>query len=492
MALALSEVRLIVQRVCTRPEVLEACRQHDIGFVVETLSKNKPKVTQGHIAALTGISQGRLSEYMNHKRTPEKAQLFLDFADGLCMPAAARQALGLGPSQPATAGRSLVPAMREPPDDTGLGYPETADEAAANATRLWQVDLADPTELTRGRVDPARWNDASLRWLVDPASQLAEPANGAHIGMPDVARFRVTVEMFQRLDDQYGGGHARQALIQYLRIDAERLLQGRYTDGVGAAMLASVAEATLLAAWMTYDAAPGSRLAQKYFIQALRLAQAGNDRLLGASILNAMSHQATYTGRFREAASLARAARTGTCGIAAATQTSHFHAMEARALARLGDAKACDHALAEAAREFERRNPEADPQWIRYFNEAELAAEFGHCMRDLGRSTDAAQYASSSIDAINGDMFMRSDFFAAMVLADAHLAAGELEQACRTTLKALTAGEQIRSARCVRYLREFHQHLAHIGNATVVTDFHAQARGSRLWRIASRPDKRED
>jgi tetratricopeptide (TPR) repeat protein len=257
-------------------------------------------------------------------------------------------------------------------------------------------------------------------------------------------------------------------------------------------MLASVAEATLLAAWMTYDAAPASRLAQKYFIQALSLAQAGNDRLLGASILDAMSHQATYTGRFREAANLARAARTGTCGIATATQTSHFHAMEARALARLGDAKACDHAIAEAARKFERRNPEADPQWIQYFNEAELAAEFGHCMRDLGRATDATQYASSSIETINGDMFMRSDFFAAMVLADAHLAAGELEQACRITLKALTAGEQIRSARCVRYLREFHQHLAHVGNATAVTDFHAQARGSRLWRIASRPDKRDD
>jgi hypothetical protein len=79
-----------------------------------------------------------------------------------------------------------------------------------------------------------------------------------------------------------------------------------------------------------------------------------------------------------------------------------------------------------------------------------------------------------------------------MVLADAHLAAGELEQACRTTLKALTAGEQIRSARCVRYLREFHQHLTHAGNATAATDFHDQVCGSRLWQIATRPDKRED
>ena len=98
MALVMSEVRAIVQRVCTRPDVLNACHKHDIGFVVEVLGKHKPKVTQGQIAALTGISQGRLSEYMRHKRTPEKASIFRDFADGLDMPVAARQALGLAPA----------------------------------------------------------------------------------------------------------------------------------------------------------------------------------------------------------------------------------------------------------------------------------------------------------------------------------------------------------------------------------------------------------
>jgi len=51
------------------------------------------------------------------------------------------------------------------------------------------------------------------------------------------------------------------------------------------------------------------------------------------------------------------------------------------------------------------------------------------------------------------------------------------------------AGELIRSGRCVNYLREFRQHLVRAGDATVVTDFHEQARSSRLWLIASRPDK---
>ncbi len=85
--------------------------------------------------------------------------------------------------------------------------------------------------------------------------------------------------------------------------------------------------------------------------------------------------------------------------------------------------------------------------------------------------------------------FVRSDFFATMVLADAHLASGDLEQGCATALTALREGELIRSARCVRYLREFRQHLARAGDTTVAADFEEQARESRLWRIASRPDK---
>jgi hypothetical protein len=41
----------------------------------------------------------------------------------------------------------------------------------------------------------------------------------------------------------------------------------------------------------------------------------------------------------------------------------------------------------------------------------------------------------------------------------------------------------------VNYLRDFRQHLVRAADATAVTDFRERARESRLWRIASRPDK---
>ncbi len=373
-----------------------------------------------------------------------------------------------------------------PAVDVGLAYPDSPAAAAENVALLWQADLNEVTALQRGRVDPAAWNDASLRWLLDPGRRAREDSlSGPGIGRSDVERFMATVDLFVQLDNRFGGGHARESLVQYLSTDGRRLLRGRYTEEVGRVLHSAIAEATLLAAWMTYDSAPTGSLAQRYFVQALALAQAGDDRLLGGSILDAMSHQATYVGRFREAANLARAARTGTAGRATPTLTAHFHAMEARALAQLGEGRECDRALADAVRAFEKRNPDDDPAWIRYFDDAELSAEFGHCFRDLGRPVAASQYANQCLGTIDGTTFLRSDFFATMVLADACLAAGEAEQACGAALQALTAGEQLRSARCVRYLRDFRERLAAAGDNAAVRDFQEQAQASRLWRIAS-------
>jgi transcriptional regulator with XRE-family HTH domain len=485
MALYAPDVREVVERVFARQDVLDACVRRDLGVVVDVLGKHG--VTQGQIAGLTGLTQGRLSEYKKRKHAPKASSTFEKFADGLAIPSAARQALGLAPDHP-SASVGAQPSAALPPD-VGLVYPDGIAEAAANVARLWRADLTD-TRLPQARLEPGAWNDASLRWLIGRVGRADNQAGGgARIGVADVDRFRATAELFRQLDDRFGGGHARQALIQYLSTDADRMLNGRYSENVGRELFSATAEATLLAAWMSYDSAPGSSLAQRYFIQALALAQAGNDKLLGATILDAMSHQATYTGKFREAANLARAAMTGTRGIATPTLNAHFHAMEARALARLGDAKGCDAALAEAVCEFERRTPENDPDWIQYFNESELSAEFGHCLRDLGRAKDAVQYANRGLPDVNETAFARSDFFVTMVLADAHLAAGELDLACNVALRGLISGELIRSARGIGYVRDFRRRLMTVGDGGGTADFQEQAMSSRLWRIASQVAK---
>jgi hypothetical protein len=58
--LGVSEVRGVVERVFARQDVLDACARRDLGAIVVILGTCG--VTQGQIAELTGIGQGRLSE----------------------------------------------------------------------------------------------------------------------------------------------------------------------------------------------------------------------------------------------------------------------------------------------------------------------------------------------------------------------------------------------------------------------------------------------
>jgi tetratricopeptide (TPR) repeat protein len=234
---------------------------------------------------------------------------------------------------------------------------------------------------------------------------------------------------------------------------------------------------------MAYDAGHHG-LAQRYFIQALGFADAGEDRLLAASILDSMSHQASFLGRYREAANMARAARLGTKSVGVPILTSHFHIMEARALARTGDAEACDRAMGAAVENFDRHTAGEGPEWIGYFDAAELAAELGHCHRDLGRPDRAIEYATQALDSASGD-YVRSDFFVAMVLADAHLDRGDVDEGCRVAGEAFAVGEGLESARCRGYVAEFRQRLVRHRTSAEVRDFAARVRGSKLWAPAA-------
>jgi transcriptional regulator with XRE-family HTH domain len=141
VALPISEVRGLVECVCARQDVFAACTRRDLGMIIRILKAHG--VTQGQIAELTGIGQGRLSEWAGGKRVPKASSTFEAFAEGLGLPSAARQALGLAPGPPGTSGpnparslqgRAVVPA-EIPPDRVRPSSP--------GATRVAVDGLAD-------------------------------------------------------------------------------------------------------------------------------------------------------------------------------------------------------------------------------------------------------------------------------------------------------------------------------------------------------------
>ncbi|MDQ0910189.1 hypothetical protein QFZ22_006174 [Streptomyces canus] len=366
--------------------------------------------------------------------------------------------------------------------ELGLEFADKPESTAKTVADLWHADLAAAETLVRTLPDSAAWNAASLRWIVAPPDgELTRIGNRA-VGAVDVDMVRSTADAFSMLDGKFGGGHARRALIEYLHTDVRPILDGKYSDDVGRQLHSAVAEALLLAGWMSYDSGLHG-IAQRYLIQALRMSQAAGDRLLGGSILSAMSHQATFLGRYQDAATLARAAYTGPGPALGPTMAAQFRAMEARALARLGDERGCDLALVEAERKLSQRTADSDPPYIAYFDEVELAAEIGHCFRDLGRSVEATKRGAGSIfgDGLNN----RSDFFATMVLAEAYINQGEIGRGFDIALSALQLGDGLKSARCVQYVREFQGRVTDgMRKAAEFRSFGEQACGFRLWKAA--------
>ncbi len=408
----------------------------------------------------------RIASWENGHSTPD------DFYGPLLCDAFAASAAELGLSHSQLKDNALLDAA----------YPASPDDAIQTVGQLWRADLNQYDPLLTAEPSEPAWNEASLRWLVAPEPGVPrQRTEGSRVSLCDVAAIKATADMFAQLDDQFGGDHARHAVIQYLSNDVTPLLRGRYTEQVGRALFSTVAEATLLAGWMSYDACHHG-LAQRYFLQALRLAQDANDRRLAGSILSAMSHQATFLGRYTQAATLARAALMGISPVATPTLRAQFHAMEARALARTGDVAGCEAALSAATKALESRNNEDEPEWISYFDDAELAAEAAHCFRDVNSARRAVVHAENAMSGSH----VRSDFFATMVLADAHLRAGDVEEACRVALDALDLGEQLKSARCISYLAEFRRNLSASGQSNAARDLAEQAGENRLWVAAGR------
>ncbi|MER6695736.1 regulator [Streptomyces fimicarius] len=305
---------------------------------------------------------------------------------------------------------------------------------------------------------------------VVPRQRQTTSGTGLRVGGGDVAALRSVGELFRTLDHAYGGGHARQALVRYLEHEAEPMLRGTYGEATGRRLFAAVADLTRLAGWTSYDIAAHG-LAQRYFVQALRLAQAAGDRGYGAYVLITMSRQAVYLGHGREAVQLARVAQQGVGSSAPPLVQALLHAVEARGHGVLGEARSCTAAVTRAEHALEAARPGDEvPHWARTFDEAQLADELSHCHRDLQQYRAAAQHAERSL-ALRAPAYARSRLFCRVVLASARLGLGELEQACQLGAEAAQQAAEMRSVRATEYVRGFERSLEPYRDAVAVRGY---------------------
>ncbi|MFE0577731.1 sporulation protein [Streptomyces sp. NPDC058874] len=296
------------------------------------------------------------------------------------------------------------------------------------------------------------------------------------VGHSDVAKLREAAEDARRWDSKYGGGDWRSSMVpECLRVDATPLLLGSYTDEVGRALFGATAELTRLAGWMAFDTGQ-QEAAQRYYIQALRLARAAADVPLGGYVLASMSLQATYRDFPDEGVDLAQAAVERNRGLATARTMSFFRLVEARAHAKAGDSTAAGAALRAAEGWLERsREGDPDPIWLGFYSYDRFAADAAECYRDLKLPRQVRRFTEQALSRPTEE-YVRSHGLRLVVSAVAELESGNLDAACAAGTQAVEVAGRISSARTTEYVRDLLHRLEPYGDEPRVAELRERAR----------------
>ncbi|GGS37475.1 hypothetical protein Snoj_67560 [Streptomyces nojiriensis] len=300
--------------------------------------------------------------------------------------------------------------------------------------------------------------------------------HGQRVGHSDVSKLREAAEDARRWDSKYGGGDWRSSMVpECLRVDAAPLLLGSYTDEVGRALFGATAELTRLAGWMAFDTGQ-QEAAQRYYIQALRLARAAADVPLGGYVLASMSLQATYRDFPDEGVDLAQAAVERNRGLATARTMSFFRLVEARAHAKAGDSTAAGAALRAAEGWLERsREGDPDPTWLGFYSYDRFAADAAECYRDLKLPRQVRRFTEQALSRPTEE-YVRSHGLRLVVSAVAELESGNLDAACAAGTRAVEVAGRISSARTTEYVRDLLHRLEPYGDEPRVAELRERAR----------------
>ncbi|MHC3471857.1 transcriptional repressor NsdA [Streptomyces sp. 7R007] len=363
-------------------------------------------------------------------------------------------------------------AARQSPSVSGVDLPWTGPQTVA---LLGEFSRSDLMLARRGFLGSSLVLSAGpaliepmQRWLV-PAPQAPQPEPGpasrarGRLSKPELDLLESTTVMFRQWDAQCGGGLRRKAVVGQLH-EVTDLLQEPQPEATTRKLFKVAAELAELAGWMSYDVGL-QPTAQKYFVLALHAAKEAGDKPLGSYILSSMSRQMIHLGRPDDALELIHLAQYGSRDCASPRTQSMLYAMEARAYANMGQPGKCKRAVRMAEDTFAETGEwdEPDPDWIRFFSEAELYGENSHSFRDLayvaGRSPAYASLAEPlmqrAVDLFaQDDEHQRSYALNLIGMATVHLLRREPEQSAVLAERALHIAKKVRSERVNTRIRK--------------------------------------
>ncbi|MET8449170.1 hypothetical protein [Streptomyces sp. NPDC005209] len=366
-------------------------------------------------------------------------------------------------------------AARQSPSVSGVDLPWTGPQTVALLSEFSRSDLmlarrgflGTSLALSAGPslIEPMQ------RWLVpSPGGPIASPEpepyesrRPGRLSKPELDLLESTTVMFRQWDAQCGGGLRRKAVVGQLH-EVTDLLQEPQPEATTRKLFKVAAELAELAGWMSYDIGL-QPTAQKYFVLALHAAKEAGDKPLGSYVLSSMSRQMIHLGRPEDALELIHLAQYGSRDCASPRTQAMLYAMEARAYANMGQPGKCKRAVRMAEDTFSEADEwdEPDPDWIRFFSEAELYGENSHSFRDLayvaGRSPTYASLAEPlmqrAVELFAKDSEHQRSYALNLIgMATVHLLRREPEQSTLMASQAMQVAKKVRSERVNTRIRK--------------------------------------
>ncbi|MEE4542322.1 hypothetical protein V2S66_10155 [Streptomyces sp. V4-01] len=208
----------------------------------------------------------------------------------------------------------------------------------------------------------------------------------------------------RRLDDRLGGAAVRHRVEADLRLVCGLLARGAHSPPVERRLLRVAADLAQLGGWAATDTGRHGA-AQRHYLTGLRLAHSCGDGALAVALWGGLALQAVIAGRPQDAQAAAEAAVRAAGGTAPQVR--------ALAASRLGRAHAAAgvlgpfrRAAAEAERQLDLARTDPGPAWLYWFDEAELAAQSGLALLDLGQAYEARPLLEQAL-AVQDPAFVR-------------------------------------------------------------------------------------
>ncbi|MCW8098599.1 hypothetical protein [Streptomyces tauricus] len=297
----------------------------------------------------------------------------------------------------------------------------------------------------------------------------AAPRSVRRAGEAEAGALEEAVRKIRLLDDRHGADGLYRRAAAPLRAAYALLDAGAARQATTERLHTGAGELAISVGWLAHDSGRFDD-ARSHYAEALATARVARDPALEAHAFCNTSFLARDAGRPREAVRAAQAAQYAARPLGSARLLSLLALREAGGWAGLADRTGCEQALTRAQALYGRGPCDADPEWMSFYGDAELAGLEAQCWSTLGDWQRAAHQARRAT-RLQDPHFTRNLALYTAELADDLARAGHPDEAAAAGLRVLDLLDEVQSSRVQTMLAGTARVLLPHRRASGVSDF---------------------